>query len=86
MAEKDVCITGEVLDLFWDCLDEDILDNEFQEQIEGDLEEVSKLKKHVILVNYYFVAYFVKNLVLSSFLSFFSFPNFNLPLLRSIME
>ena len=45
MAEKDVYITGEVLDLFWDCLDEDILDNEFQEQIENDLEEVNKLKK-----------------------------------------
>ena len=29
MAEKDVYITGEVLDLFWDCLDEDIFDNEF---------------------------------------------------------
>ena len=63
MAEKDVYITGEVLDLFWDCLDEDILDNEFQEQIENDLEEVNKFKKHVILVNYYFAAYFVKNLV-----------------------
>ena len=25
MAEKDVLITGEVLNLFWDCLDEDIL-------------------------------------------------------------
>ena len=70
--EKDGYITGEVLDLFWDCLDEDILDNEFQEQIENDLEEVNKLKKHVILVNYYFVAYFVKNL-LFSFLSFFLF-------------
>ena len=45
MAEKDVYITGEVLDLFWDCLDEDILDNEFQEQIEDDLEEVNKFKK-----------------------------------------
>ena len=31
MAEKDVYITGEVLDLFWNCLDENILDNEFQE-------------------------------------------------------
>ena len=31
MAEKDVFITCEVLDLFWDCLDEDILYNEFQE-------------------------------------------------------
>ena len=61
IAEKDVYITDEVLDLFWDCWDEDILDNEFQEQIENDLEEVNKLKKHVILVNYYFVAYFVKN-------------------------
>ena len=85
MAEKDVYITGEVLDLFWDCLDEDILDNEFQEQIENDLEEVNKLKKHVILVNYYFAAYFVK--ILSVFIHlFFSFPNFNLPLLRSIMK
>ena len=63
MAEKDVYITGEVLDLFWDCLDEDILDNEFQEQIENDLEKVNKLKKHVNLVNYYFAAYFVKNLL-----------------------
>ena len=35
MAEKDVYITGVVLDLFWDCLDENILDNEFQEQIEN---------------------------------------------------
>ena len=61
VVEKEVYITGEVLDLFRDCLDEDILDNEFQEQIENDLEEVNKLKKHVILVNYYFVAYFVKN-------------------------
>ena len=42
MAEKDVYITGDVLDLFWHCLDEDILDNEFQEQIENDLEEVNK--------------------------------------------
>ena len=56
MSEKDVYITGEVLDLLWDCLDEDILDNEFQEQRENDLEEVIKLEKHVILVNYYFVA------------------------------
>ena len=63
MAEKDVYITGEVLDLFWDCLDEDILDNEFQEQIGNDLEKVNKLKKHVNLVNYYFAAYFVKNLL-----------------------
>ena len=45
MAEKDVYITGEVLDLFWDCLDEDIFDNEFQEQIGNDLEELNKLKK-----------------------------------------
>ena len=45
MAEKDVYITGEVLDLFWDCLDEDILDNEFSEQIENDLEQVNKLEK-----------------------------------------
>ena len=72
MAEKDVYITGEVLDLFWDCLDEDILDNEFQEQIEDDLEEVNKFKKHVILVNYYFVAYFVKNLCFHSSLFLFS--------------
>ena len=63
MAEKDVYITGEVLDLFWDCLDEDILDNEFQEQIENDLEEVNKLENCVILVNYYCVAHFVKHLV-----------------------
>ena len=42
MAEKVVYITGEVLDLFWNCLDEDILDNEFQEQIENDLEKVIK--------------------------------------------
>ena len=42
MAEKVVYVTGEVLDLFWDCLDENILDNEFQEQIENDLGEVNK--------------------------------------------
>ena len=73
VVEKEVYITGEVLDLFRDCLDEDILDNEFQEQIENDLEEVNKLKKHVILVNYYFAAYFVKNLVcFHSSLFFFS--------------
>ena len=29
MAEKDVFITGEILDPIWYCLDEDILDNEF---------------------------------------------------------
>ena len=63
MEEKDVYITGEVLDLFWGCLDEDILDNEFQGRIENDLEEVNKLEKHVILVNIYFVVYFAKNLV-----------------------
>ena len=84
MAEKDVYITGEVLDLFWDCLDEDILDSEFSEQIENDLEQVNKLEKHVILVNYYFVAYFAKIFVFTPL--FFSFVNFNLPLLRSIME
>ena len=50
MAEKGVYITGEVLDLFWDCLDEDILDNEFQEQIENVLKEVKNLEKHYILV------------------------------------
>ena len=33
MAEKDVYRTGEVLDLFWDCLD----DNEFQEQIRKEM-------------------------------------------------
>ena len=75
MAEKDVYITGEVLNLFWDCLDENILDNQFQEQIENDLEEVSKLKKQAVLVNYYFVAYFVKNLVCFHS-SLFSFPKF----------
>ena len=63
MAEKDVFITGEALDLFWDCLDEDILDNEFQEQIGNGLEEVNKLEKHVISANYYLVAYFAKNFV-----------------------
>ena len=62
-GKQHIYITGQVLDLFWDCLDEDILDHEFQEEIESDLEEVNKLKKLVILVNYYFVAYFVKNLV-----------------------
>ena len=62
-GKKHIYITGQVLDLFWDCLDEDILDHEFQEEIESDLEEVNKSKKLVILVNYYFVAYFVKNLV-----------------------
>ena len=45
VVEKEVYITGEVLDLFRDCLDEDILDNEFQEQIENDFEEVNKNKK-----------------------------------------
>ena len=75
MVEKNIYITGEVLDLFWDCLDEDILDNQFQEEIENDLEEVNKLKKRVILVNYYFVAYFVKNLV-SFHSSLFLFSKF----------
>ena len=75
MAEKDVYITGEVLDLFWNCLGEDILDNEFQEQIENDLVEVNKLKKHLILVNYYYVAYFVKNLDCFHF-SLFLFSKF----------
>ena len=72
-GKQHIYITGQVLDLFWDCLDEDILDHEFQEEIESDLEEVNKLKKLVILVNYYFVAYFVKNLVcFHSSLFFFS--------------
>ena len=79
MAEKDVYITGEVLDLFWDCIDENILDKEFQEQIETDLEEVIKLEKHVILVNYYFVAYFAKNFVCFSLLSFSLFQVLNCP-------
>ena len=43
IAEKHVHITGEVSDLFWDWSDDDILNNEFQEQIENDSEEVSKL-------------------------------------------
>ena len=76
MAKKDVYITGEVLDLFWDCLDEDILDNEFQEQIQNDLKEVDKLEKHVILTSYYFVVYFPKNLVCFSLLSFSLFSEF----------
>ena len=38
MAEKGVFITGEVLELIWVCLVEDILDNEFEEQIEDDSE------------------------------------------------
>ena len=38
MVNRDAFITDEALDIFWDCLDEDILDNEFQEQIENDLE------------------------------------------------
>ena len=72
-GKQHIYIIGQVLDLFWDCLDEDILDHEFQEEIESDLEEVNKLKKRVILVNYYFVAYFVKNLVcFHSSLFFFS--------------
>ena len=49
MAEKGVYITGEVLDLFWDCLDEDILDNEFQEQIENVFKEVKNLEKHILV-------------------------------------
>ena len=81
MAEKDVYITGKVLDLFWDCLDDDILHSEFQEQIENDLEEVIKLEKHVILVNYYFVAYFAKNFVCFSLLFFSLFQILKLPLL-----
>ena len=72
-------ITGEVSDLFWDCLDEDILNNEFQEQIENDLDEVIKLEKHVILVNYYFVSYFGKNFVCFSLLSFSLFQILNYP-------
>ena len=39
------------------------MDNEFQEQAEKDLEEVSKLEKHVILVNNYFVVYFATDFV-----------------------
>ena len=78
-------IIGEVLDLFWDCLDEDILESEFQEQIENDLEEVNKLKK---------TCYFGELLLCSLLCEkssvfiplFFSFLNFNLPLLQSIME
>ena len=61
------------------CLDEDILYNKFQEQIENDLEEVIKLEKHVILVNYYFVAYFTKNFVCFSLLSFSHFQIVNCP-------
>ena len=38
MVDKDAFITGEVLDLFWNCLDEDILDNKFQEEMQNDLE------------------------------------------------
>ena len=34
-------------ELFWDYLDEDILDNKFQEQIENDLEVVIKFEEHV---------------------------------------
>ena len=34
-------------ELFWDYLDEDILDNKFQEQIENDLEVVIKFEGHV---------------------------------------
>ena len=76
MAEKGVYITGEVLDLFWDCLDEDILDNEFQEQIENVLKEVKNLEKHYILV---------KPALRRTFLFFtslvFYFPNSSLLLL-----
>ena len=76
IAKKDVFITGEVLGLFWNCLDEDILYNDFQEHIENDLEEVNKLEKHVILVDCYFVAYFAKNFVCFSLLSFSLFSKF----------
>ena len=77
MAEKDVFITCEVLDLFWDCLDEDILYNEFQEHIENDLEAVSKLEKRVILVNCFsFFSYFAKNFVCFPLLSFSIFSKF----------
>lgn len=77
MAEKDVFITCEVLYLFWDCLGEDILYNEFQEHIENDLEAVSKLEKRAILVNCFsFVAYFAKNFVRFPLLSFSLFSKF----------
>ena len=74
MAEKDVYITGEVLDLFWDCLkDEDILDNEFQEQIENDLEEVNKLKKTCYFGELLLCSLLCEKSCLFSFLSFFLF-------------
>ena len=73
MAEKDVYITGEVLDLFWDCLDEDILDNEFQEQIENDLEEVNKLKKTCYFGELFLCSLLCEKSSLFSLLYFFLF-------------
>ena len=77
-------IIGEVLD--WNCLDEDILESRFQEQIENDLEVVNKLKKKTC----YFGELLLCSLLCeksSVFIPlFFSFLNFNLPLLQSIME
>ena len=73
MAEKDVYITGEVLDLFWDCLDEDILDNEFQEQIENDLEEVNKLNKIFYFRELLLCSLLCEKFCRFSFLSFFLF-------------
>ena len=86
MAEKDEYITGEVLDLFWDCLDEDILDNQFQEQIENYLEQVIKLEKTCC-----FGVLLLCSLLSKEFCLFFSplflpLPNSKLPLLRSIMQ
>ena len=54
MAEKDVYITGEVLDLFWDCLDEDILDNEFQFPVS------TRLQKYQLIATYLVGKYIFK--------------------------
>ena len=75
-GKRSIFITGRSIRSVLDCLDEDILDNEFQEQIQNDLKEVDKLEKHVILTSYYFVVYFPKNLVCFSLLSFSLFSEF----------
>ena len=66
-------IIGEVLDLFWDCLDEDILESEFQEQIENDLEEVNKLRKTCYFGELLLFSLLCGKSCLFSFLSFFLF-------------
>ena len=73
VVEKEVYITGEVLDLFRDCLDEDILDNEFQEQIENDFEEVNKNKKTCYFGELLLCSLLYEKSCLFSFFSFFLF-------------